>query len=186
MSGPGIEGSKGISVYTTYIHTSHEPTLPPTLTYDAFESTPPMVSSSQKSADWDTTQLLDVVHYPGVPERTLGALTTFISKKNYVGIARRLEEGDVVKLIDVIDQVCRLRLQGILLTTTSVTRSSDLAIGKIPTNWHCCGRWVLSVVRRLNSHTRRFYPAGWVDVGISPLQVEASRIRGGGSTMRKP
>ena len=143
-----------------------------------------MVSTSQKSADWDIAQLLDVVHYPGVPERTLGALTTFISKKNYVGIARRLEEGDVVKLIDVIDQVRRLRFQGIPLTETSVTRSSDTSIGKTLINWHCCGRWVLFVVRRLNFHTRRFYPVGWVDVEISLSQVEASLTRGGGSTKR--
>lgn len=117
-----------------------------------------MVGSSEKSADLDTAQLLDVVHYPGVPERTLCALTTFISKNNYVGIARRLEEGDVIKLINVIDQVCRLRLQGILLTTTSVTRSLDLVIGKTLTHWHYYGRWGLSVVQRVNFPTRRFYP----------------------------
>ena len=65
-----------------------------------------MASSSQKSADWDTIQLLDVVDYPGGPERILGALTAFISKQNYVRIARSLEEEDAVKLVDVIDQVC--------------------------------------------------------------------------------
>ena len=113
-----------------------------------------MVSSSQKPADFDTTQLLDVVHYPGGAERTLGALATFISEKNYIGIARRLEEGDVVKLVDVIDQVCRLRLKGILLTMTPVTRPSELTTGKNLTNWHCYGHLDPSVVRRVNFHTQ--------------------------------
>jgi hypothetical protein len=71
----------------------------------------PMIASPQKTTvrgDWDTTQLLDVVHHPRGPERTLSVLMSFISNRDYVEIAQRLRKEDGVKLLDVIDQVCRV------------------------------------------------------------------------------
>lgn len=69
-----------------------------------------MAGNSQRTTGrggWDTTQLLDIVRRPQGPERTLGVLMSFISNKNYVEVARRLKREDVVRLVDVIDQVCR-------------------------------------------------------------------------------
>lgn len=75
-----------------------------------------MAANSKKTTgrgDWDTTQLLDVIHHPRGPERTLAVLMSFISTRNYVEIARRLKKEDVVKLVDAIDQVrCVLLGQG--------------------------------------------------------------------------
>ena len=67
-----------------------------------------MVGNSQKMAawaDWDTTQLLDVVHHSRGPEQTLYVLKSFISNKNFVETALKLEKEDVVGLVNVIDQV---------------------------------------------------------------------------------
>lgn len=74
-----------------------------------------MARSPQKTTgqgEWDTTQLLDVVHHPREPERTLDVLTSFISNKNYVNIARGLKKEDKAKLVDVIDQVSHVGLRG--------------------------------------------------------------------------
>lgn len=74
----------------------------------------PMAGHSQKTTgqgDWDIAQLLDVVRNPPGPERTLGVLMSFISHNNYVELARGLDKHDVVKLVNVIDQVCRVGLQ---------------------------------------------------------------------------
>jgi hypothetical protein len=142
-----------------------------------------MVNSSQKSK-CDTAQLLDVIHHPHEKERTLGVLTTFISNKGYVGAARKLDEGDVVKLVDVIDQVCRIRLKRTLLTTTSVIRPSEPTIGTTLESCHCYGHWARYVVPPRYFRTRRFYPMGWLNLAKSLLPLEGSPIRGGGSSKR--
>ena len=70
-----------------------------------------MVATSQKTkvrGDWDTTQLLDVVHHPRGQEKTLGVLVSLVSNKDYIEIVRRLRKEDAAKLVDVIDQVCHV------------------------------------------------------------------------------
>lgn len=55
--------------------------------------------------DWDDAQLLEIVHRAQGPEWTLvDGLVAFVSRKNYVEIARKWEKGDVVKVVDAIDQ----------------------------------------------------------------------------------
>jgi hypothetical protein len=142
-----------------------------------------MVNSSQKSK-CDTAHLLDVIHHPHDKERTLDVLTAFISNKSYVGAARKLEEGDLVKLVDVIDEVCRVRLKGTLLTTTSAIRPSETVIGITLESCHYYGHWVQSVAPRRHFHIRRFYPMGWRNLEKSLLPQEGSPIRGGGSSKR--
>lgn len=49
--------------------------------------------------------LVHIAHHPETPERTLDVFTTFVSDKNFVGVARRMKKEDSGKLVDVIDQV---------------------------------------------------------------------------------
>ena len=123
-----------------------------------------MADNSQKvtgRVDWDIAQLLDVVHYPRGPERTLAVLMSFISNNNYVEIVRRLKKEDVVKLVDVIDQVSGVAFIDARLTTTSMTRPSDQLIQENLNIWRCYGHWVLFVVPLPNSHTQQLFPTGW-------------------------
>ena len=89
---------------------------------------------------WDATQLLNVVNRPVGPEWKLDALVAFASSKDYVGVARRLDNEDVAKLVDVLDQVCRPSLQDTFtrLTTAMAIRPSDPSIGGKLKLRHCC------------------------------------------------
>ena len=68
-----------------------------------------MIGKSQEGTgreDGDITQLLvHIAHHPQTPERTLDVFTTFVSDKDFVGVARRMKKEDLGKLVDVIDQV---------------------------------------------------------------------------------
>lgn len=110
-----LRGGTGVTVDYIYIQLTLQPRST-TLTR--------MGGNSRKTTgrvDWDTTQLLDVVHYPRGSERTLAVLSSFIANKDYLKIVRGLKKEDVVKLLDVIDQVCRLFFRDPLLTMTRRT-----------------------------------------------------------------
>ena len=67
-----------------------------------------MIHNSQRVVsrqDGDTTQLLQVAHNPQGREQTLSVFKAFVANKEYIGTVRRLKKEDVVKLINVIDQV---------------------------------------------------------------------------------
>ena len=72
-----------------------------------------MVAGSQTTmvrGDWDTTQLLDVVHPPHGQEKTLGVPVSLVSNKDYTEIVRRLRKEDAANCV-AIDQpvtVCRV------------------------------------------------------------------------------
>ena len=90
-------------------------------------STTQMSSSPKEVAaqeGLDTTRLLCVADRPPGPERTRDVLVDFTSSKDFGEIARRLNEKDAAKLVNVFDQVCRAGLQDTLtrLTTTWITR----------------------------------------------------------------
>ena len=78
----------------------------------------------RSQAHWDTNQLLKVVNRPLRPERTRHVLMDFTSSKNYMEIARSLDQEDAAKLVDVFDQVCHsgFRNNFTRLTTVIMTR----------------------------------------------------------------
>lgn len=79
------------------------------------KNTPMTGRSHQKSEEtaWITVRLLDVIHHPVDSEATLDVLLDFVSKKNYLVIVRSLKKEDVVKLVNVMDEVRRVSFRAL-------------------------------------------------------------------------
>ena len=138
-------------------------------------------------AGLDVTQLLNVANGPLEPAQTLDAPRALTLSENYIEVARRLEQEDAAKLVDVFDQVCHRSLQETTLTRLTMamtTRPSDPSIQRLK-EWRCYVHSALSAASRLNSHARRFYPMDWRNVGTSPSPLEVSPTCGVGRTGRK-
>jgi hypothetical protein len=129
--------------------------FPPTL---VLSSTTQMIANSQMTvrADWDATQLLNVVNSPLEPGQTLNAFRAFTSSKNFVQVVQGLHGEEAAKLVDMLDQVRRGGLRDALtrLTMAVMTRLSDPSIGRKLRMRRCYGHSAISVAPRLNSHTR--------------------------------
>ena len=103
---------------------------------------------------WDPEQLLDVVHHPDRdPSRTRDILVDFVALGNYREIARSFSREDVVKLVNVLDQV-GLRSSGFLGTVLTMTRPSLPPIGRHLPARISCGPFAPFVALQANFRAR--------------------------------
>jgi hypothetical protein len=90
-----------------------------------------MTSKPQETlyrTDRDPARLLGVVHRRQEPGWTPDVLADFIANKDYLEIVRSFNKEDVVKLVNAIDEVCRVGFQPLLIRRRSDSGPNEQAV----------------------------------------------------------